>query len=70
MSLAKRVAEKFGCRLVEEYSVIILDEGHKRTMHTGVLFGLLKHLKKRRPDLRLIVTSATLDAVKFCWLFV
>jgi ATP-dependent RNA helicase DHX8/PRP22 len=48
-----------------QYSVIILDEAHERTIHTDVLFGLLKQCCKRRPDLKLIITSATLDAEKF-----
>ena len=47
------------------YSVLMLDEAHERTIHTDVLFGLLKKAAKRRPDLKIIVTSATLDAEKF-----
>ncbi|XP_007225026.2 probable pre-mRNA-splicing factor ATP-dependent RNA helicase DEAH5 isoform X1 [Prunus persica] len=50
---------------LSQYSVIMLDEAHERTVNTDVLFGMLKQLVKRRPDLRLIVTSATLDAEKF-----
>lgn len=48
-----------------QYSVIMLDEAHERTISTDVLFGLLKGIIKRRPDLKVIVTSATLDAEKF-----
>lgn len=102
VSVAKRVAEEFGCALGEQvgysirfedvtssetiikymtdgmlmreyladndlnrYAALMLDEAHERTIHTDVLFGLLKDLCRRRPDLKIIVTSATLDAEKF-----
>ncbi|XP_072029545.1 ATP-dependent RNA helicase DHX8-like [Amphiura filiformis] len=54
---------------LSSYSIIMLDEAHERTIHTDVLFGLLKKTVKRRPDMKLIVTSATLDAVKFSQYF-
>jgi ATP-dependent RNA helicase DHX8/PRP22 len=50
---------------LKQYSCIILDEAHERNIHTDVLMCLMKQLTLRRKDLKLIVTSATLDAEKF-----
>ncbi|KAK1981689.1 LOW QUALITY PROTEIN: helicase associated domain-containing protein [Colletotrichum cereale] len=50
---------------LRRYSVIMLDEAHERTISTDVLFALLKKTMKRRKDLKVIATSATLDADKF-----
>ncbi|EPQ27924.1 uncharacterized protein PFL1_04668 [Pseudozyma flocculosa PF-1] len=47
------------------YSALIIDEAHERTLSTDVLFGLVKDIARFRPDLKLLISSATLDAEKF-----
>lgn len=46
-------------------SVMMVDEAHERTLHTDVLFGLIKDIARFRPDIKLLISSATLDAQKF-----
>ncbi|KAJ3080007.1 DEAH-box RNA helicase prp16 [Quaeritorhiza haematococci] len=54
---------------LDNYSAIIMDEAHERSLHTDVLMGLLKRVMTRRRDLKLIVTSATMNADKFSTFF-
>ncbi len=45
--------------------MLIVDEAHERTLHTDVLFGLVKDIARFRPDMKLLISSATLDSDKF-----
>ncbi len=59
------LAETRGSPTLDAYEVLILDEAHERSLNIDFLLGLLKPLLARRRDLKLIVTSATIDTARF-----
>jgi ATP-dependent helicase HrpA len=52
-------------RLLRKYDTLIIDEAHERSLNVDFLLGYLKNLLPRRPDLKIIVTSATIDTARF-----
>ncbi|XP_071955322.1 uncharacterized protein [Antedon mediterranea] len=106
ISLAKRVAEEYGCEVGEQigykvgssqktslntvvtfmtdrvllnsllqdpklkgYSCIVIDEAHERSIDTDILITLLKKVSAQRPELKIVITSATIDEKVFCSYF-
>ena len=63
------VAEIARDRSLEAYDTIIIDEAHERSLNIDLLLGHVKGLLTRRPDLRVIVSSATLDTRRICEFF-
>ena len=59
------LAELQGDRELAAYDTIIVDEAHERSLNIDFLLGILKDLLARRPELKVIITSATIDTAKF-----
>ena len=59
------LAETQSDRFLEKYDTIIIDEAHERSLNIDFLLGYLKRLLPKRPDLKLIITSATIDPDRF-----
>ena len=59
------LAETQSDRFLNAYDTLIIDEAHERSLNVDFLLGYIKQLLPKRPDLKLIITSATIDADKF-----
>ena len=59
------LAETQSDRLLSAYDTIIIDEAHERSLNIDFLLGYLRQLLPRRPDLKVVITSATIDAERF-----
>lgn len=63
------LAEVHHDRWLDAYDTIILDEAHERSLNIDFLLGYLHSLRQKRPDLKVIVTSATIDVARFAAFF-
>ncbi|HED54964.1 MAG TPA: ATP-dependent RNA helicase HrpA, partial [Phycisphaerales bacterium] len=59
------LAETRSDRLLEHYDTLIIDEAHERSLNIDFILGILTQILPKRPDLKLIITSATIDAERF-----
>ena len=59
------LAETQGDKFLNAYDTIIIDEAHERSLNIDFLLGYLRELLPKRPDLKVIITSATIDAERF-----
>ena len=59
------LAETQGDRFLDNYDTLIVDEAHERSLNIDFLLGYLKWLLPKRPDLKVIITSATIDPERF-----
>ena len=63
------LAELSNDRYLNKYDTIIIDEAHERSLNIDFIMGYLKQIVKKRPDLKIIITSATLDVNRFSQYF-
>ena len=63
------LAESRSDRWLNQYDTLIIDEAHERSLNIDFLLGMLKRLLQRRPELKLIITSATIDTAQFSQFF-
>jgi ATP-dependent helicase HrpA len=63
------LAEVHGDPLLREYDTIIVDEAHERSLNIDFLLGHLRQLRFRRPELKIVITSATIDTAAFSGAF-
>ncbi len=63
------LAELQSDRFLDAYDTLIIDEAHERSLNIDLILGQLHRLLKKRPDLRVIITSATIDAARFAAFF-
>ncbi len=59
------LAETQGDRFLDRYDALIIDEAHERSLNIDFLMGYLRQMANRRPDLKLVITSATIDPERF-----
>lgn len=59
------LAETRSDRLLEQYDTLIIDEAHERSLNIDFLLGYIHQILKKRPDLKVVITSATIDAERF-----
>lgn len=63
------LAETQNDPLLRAYDTLIIDEAHERSLNIDFLIGYLRQILPRRPDLKVVITSATIDAQRFAWHF-
>jgi HrpA-like RNA helicase len=63
------VVENQNDRYLERYDTIIVDEAHERSLNVDFLLGVLRRIRIRRPDLRIVIASATIDTEAFAKAF-